>query len=99
MILQIQRNKKWGAKIQHPESVLQGLSTVIGVADLRSKRGEFQHKTTQSLRRCTGAVPAVTASDGSTNLIPGWAHGPRPGNRPAQKWCRENHLSDIQGLG
>jgi len=43
--------EKWeaGCKIQHPENVQQGLSTAIGVPDLRSKQGEFQHKTAQSL--------------------------------------------------
>jgi len=113
---------EWGAKIRHPESVRQGPSTAIGIPDLRSKRGEFQHKTAQSLRRCTAAMPAATASNGSANLTPGGAHGPPratggavpshfpppapfPGSqragpsRPAQKRRRENHLSNVQGLG
>jgi len=75
--------EKWevGCKIPHLESVRQGPSTAIGVPDLRSKKGEFQHKTAQSLRRSTAAAPAATVSDRSANLTPGGAHGPSPGNR------------------
>jgi len=70
--------EKWevGCKIRHPGSVQQGPSTAICVPDLRSKQGEFQHKTVQSLRRCTAAVPAATTPDGSGNLTPGGAHSP-----------------------
>jgi len=65
--------EKWklGCKIQHPESVRQGLSAAIGVPDLRSKQGEFQHKTAQSLRCSTATAPTATALDGPANLIPG----------------------------
>jgi len=43
--------EKWEVecKIRHPESVQQGPSTAIGIPDLKSKQGEFQHKTAQSL--------------------------------------------------
>jgi len=56
--------EKWevGCKIRHPESVQQGPSTAIGVPDLRSKQGEFQHKTAQSIRHST----ARSASDHHT---------------------------------
>jgi len=49
----------------HPESVQQGPSTAIGVPDLRSKQGEFQHKTTQSIRHST----ARSTSDHHTRRV------------------------------
>jgi len=69
--------EKWevGCGIQHPGGVQRGLSASVGVPDLRSKQGEFQHKTAQSVRRRTAAMPAATASDGAANLTPGGAHG------------------------
>jgi len=69
--------EKWEVRCKtwHYESVQQGPSTAIGIPDLRSKQGEFQHKTVQSLRHSTAAAPAATASDGTTNLTPGCAHG------------------------
>ena len=59
--------EKWevGCKIRHPESVQQGPSTEIGVCDLRSKQGEFQHKTAQFLRQST----ALSANDHHTRRI------------------------------
>jgi len=70
--------EKWevGCGIWHPRGVQRRLSAAIGVPDLRSKQGEFQHKTARSIRRCTATAPAATASDGAANLTPGWAHGP-----------------------
>jgi len=75
--------EKWevGCKIQHPESVQQGPSTAIGVPDLRSKQGEFQHKTVQSLQHST----ARSASDHHTRRVSEpytwWGTWPPPGNR------------------
>jgi len=59
--------EKWevGCKIQHPESVQQGPSTAIGIPDLRSKQGEFQHKTAQSIRHST----ARSASNHHTRWV------------------------------
>ena len=47
--------EKWEVEcnIRHPKSVQQGPSTAIVLPDLRSKQGEFQHKTVQSLRHST----------------------------------------------
>jgi len=43
--------EKWevGCKTRHPKNVQQGPSTAIVIPDMRSKQGEFQHKTVQSL--------------------------------------------------
>jgi len=59
--------EKWevGCKIRHPESVQQGPSTAIGIPDLRSKQGEFQRKTAQSLRHST----AHSASNHHTRWV------------------------------
>jgi len=75
--------------------VQQGPSAAIGVPDLRSKQGEFQHKTAQSLRRGT----ARSASSHHTRRVrepyTWWGTRPPPGNK--QRGPRPPPPADPRG--
>jgi len=96
--------EKWevACKTRHPESVQQGPSTAICIPDLRSKQGEFQHKTVQSLRHSTARSTSSHHTRRVREPYTWWGTQPPLGNQrrgPAQKRRGENHLPDIQGLG
>jgi len=72
-----------GRETGHPETVQQGASTAIGKPNLRSKQGEFQHKTAQSLRHSTARSASNHHARRISEPYTWWGTRPAPGQLAA----------------